>query len=267
MNAAEGLGVVGANGEEGDFGGEPLADLLEAIEVGGVAGVVDGASAGLEQEAAVAAVAVAQDSGAPVLAGGEGDAEGAASEGLPPFEFDDAVEAEAAGEVSDAPGHDGDARREESAERWLMEVIEVGVGEQDQVCLRQITDAQAGVFLALHEEEPIGEVGVDQEVRVRPLDEEGGVSDPGDPDLSAGEAGEGGLAALALSSGEERLPDHLTEVRPRAEGGGWGEFLKRARQAPPGSVWRRGGGGCGFHGAGGSALRGGLRAGSEAAPR
>ena len=63
--------VIRANGEHGRVQpGKRAADLLEALEVGGVAGVVDARAGALHHEAAPEhLVGVAQAAAAPVLGG------------------------------------------------------------------------------------------------------------------------------------------------------------------------------------------------------
>src|SRR5882724_572839 len=91
---AEGFGPIGADRQEGDFGGEVLTDLFKTVEVGAVTGVIDFAALMFEDEAAVAAVMVAQHAGTPMFAGRERDLPVAMGKTLPPIEFDDALEAE-----------------------------------------------------------------------------------------------------------------------------------------------------------------------------
>src|SRR6267154_771660 len=209
VDVTEGFGAIGADGQEGDLGREVLADLLEAVEVGAVAGVIDFAALMFEDEAAVAAVVVAQHAGAPMFAGRQGDLPIAMGKALPPIEFDDALEAEVAGEVVYDDGDDTDFGVGQLAQGWLVEMVEVGVGQQDEIDGRQVLDAEAGTFDALEEEEPVGEIGVNEDVQVGELDEERGVADPGEGDLTVVELGKLGLFVLAGARGEKGLPDHF----------------------------------------------------------
>ncbi|MDB6016623.1 MAG: hypothetical protein JWR19_1112 [Pedosphaera sp.] len=228
VDVAEGFGAVGADGEHGDVGREVLADLFEAFEVGAVAGVIDDAALVFEDEAAVAAVVVAEDAGAPVFARGEGDFPIAMGKAFPPVEFDDAFEAEVAGEVAHAPGHDADFGVGQFAEGRFVKVIEMGVGEEDEIDGGQVLDFKAGTFDAFEEEKPVGEIGVDEDVEVGELDEEGGVANPGEGDFAFGEFGELGALVLAGARGQESLPDHFMKKSAGIEGFGGGEVLERA---------------------------------------
>ena len=65
-----------------------------------------------------------------------------------------------------------------------MKMIEVGMGQQHQVNRRQILDLQAGTFDPLEQEQPVGEVRVNQDVEIGELDQERGVANPGDGHLA-----------------------------------------------------------------------------------
>ena len=45
-----------------------------------------------------------------------------------------------------------------------MEMIEVGMREQDQIDGWQMVDFQTGSFDALQQKNPVGEVGIDQDI-------------------------------------------------------------------------------------------------------
>ena len=66
----------------------------------------------------------------------------------------------------------------QAAEGWFMKMIEVR--EQDEVDGRQVLDFQAGAFNALKEEEPVGKIGVNENVQVGELNEERRMADPSD---------------------------------------------------------------------------------------
>lgn len=226
VDVAEGFGPIGADGEEGDLGREVLADLFEAVEVGAVAGVIDFAALMFEDEAAVAAVIIAKHAGAPMFAGRQGDLPVAMGEALPPIELDDALEPEVAGEVAHAPRHDADFGVGQFAEGRFVKVVEVGVSEEDEINGRQVFDAEAGAFDAFEQEEPVGEIGVNEDVQVGELDKKRGVADPGEGDLAAAEFGKLGLFMLAGARSQKGLPDHFAEKSAGIEGFGGGEIFE-----------------------------------------
>ncbi len=184
VDFAKGIGVVRADGQQGDLGRDAAADFFEAVEVGAVAGVIDAAPLVFEDESAVAAVLIAQGARAPVFAGSERDFPVVVRKTFPPVKFDDAFEAEVEREVANAPGHDADFRMRQAAQGGFVKMIEVRVGEQDEIDGREVLDFQAGAFDAFEEEKPVGEIGIDEDVEVGELNEERRVTDPGDGDFA-----------------------------------------------------------------------------------
>ena len=209
--------MIRTDGQQGNFRADAAADFFEAVEVGAVAGVIDAAALVFEDEAAVAAVLIVQRARAPVFTGNEGDFPIVVRKAFPPFEFDDALEAEVEGEVANAPGHDGDFRVRQSAEGGFVKMIEVRVREQDEVDGRQVLDFEAGAFDAFEEEKPVGEIGIDEDVEVGELQQKGRVTDPGDGDLAVGEFWKCGFALLAGAAREQSFPNHFMEERARVE--------------------------------------------------
>ena len=164
VDLAEGFWVVGPDGQQGQLGLEALADFMEPGEIGGIARVINRAPAVLQDEPAPAPVFISQGPGSPVLGRNEGHLPVVVAEAFPPFQFDDAAETQTLGQGRAAPGHHGDLRRGDLAQRRFVEMIEVRVGEQHEVDGRQIFYAEPGSLEALQQEEPVGEIGVDDGV-------------------------------------------------------------------------------------------------------
>jgi len=232
MDAQEGFGLVGADGQEGNLGLASAADLLESMPIGAVAGVVDSTSVVFEDEAAEPAILIVEDACAPMAAGGEGDLPSVAAKGLPPLELDDAAEAEAASELAHAPGHEAELGGGDAPQGAFMEMVEVGMGQQDQIDGRQIANGKSGALEAFEQEKPVGEDRVDEDVEVGELDQKRRVADPGDGDLVALEAGEDRDAMAARAFGPPRFPDHLAEEGARAERPGGRQVLEGTRKLP-----------------------------------
>ena len=172
MDFAERVRVICADGQQGDLRRLAASDFFEAVEVGAVAGVIKTAALVFQNKSAIAAMLVAQSPRAPMFAGRQRDFPIVMREAFPPFQFDDAFEAEVEGQIADAPGHDADFRVGEAAERGLVEMIEVRVREEDEIDRRQVLDFQSGTLDAFQEEKPVGEVRVDQDIQVRELHQE-----------------------------------------------------------------------------------------------
>jgi len=105
-------------------------------------------------------------------------------------------------------------------------MIEMGMCQQHYVDWREILKTQSGALDALQEEKPIGEVRVDEQVKVGELNEEGSMPNPGHGDLAALEFWEYGLAVLASASGQKCFPDHFPKKRTRIKMLGGGKILK-----------------------------------------
>ena len=117
-----------------------------------------------------------------------------------------------------------------------MEVVEVRVGEQQQVNGREVLDLQSGALDALEKEKPVRKVRINEHVQVRELHQERRVADPRQRDLTGREFREVRLLLLAVTPGDERLPNHFAEKGPGIEVLGRSQFLERTRQPSP---WAR----------------------------
>jgi len=204
VDLAAAHGFVGADGEDGEVDGGGGTDFGEAVEVGAVAAVEDGAAGGIaDEEAAEAAVDIVDHAGTPVFGGGEGDFERADAGGGPVLHFDDSAEAGAADEFTDACGDDDGLALADAAEAAEVEVVEVGVADEDGVDGWEVVDFEAWVAYAFDEAEPVGPDGVDEDVEALGLEEEGGVADPCDLEVGAVVAEEVGAVRGSAAEGEE----------------------------------------------------------------
>ena len=115
VNVPERIGIIRADGEQRDLGMEPVANFLEALEIGAVARVVNRAALMLQHEPAIAAVLIAQRARAPVLAGRERHRPVRVRKAFPLLQLDDPGEAQPARQVAHAPRHHADFRRGQAA--------------------------------------------------------------------------------------------------------------------------------------------------------
>ena len=130
VDVAELRRIVGADGKQREFGREAASDFAEAGEVGGVAGVIDGMLAGLQNKAAVAAMRIFQNARSPVARGYVRDGKIAVARSLPPVEFDDFGKAEIGNQIGNVSGND-DRRRDSAAcagcsARWRAAMADAG---------------------------------------------------------------------------------------------------------------------------------------------
>ena len=203
--------VVGADGQERDVDVVALADFFEAIEICGVATVENGAVVDLDDKASKAAMGIVEHAGAPMMAGGERYFERAEFVMLPIVEFVDALKAEVVHEVADFKGDDDGLVGCDFPQCGPVEMIEVGVGDQDGVDGREVVDVQARMAHAFDDLEPLGPVGVDEHAVTARLNEKRGVPDPGDPDFAFLEFRKRGRGLLAGAFGEKRGDEDLGE--------------------------------------------------------
>lgn len=230
VNPAKRIGEIGPDGKHRHFGRTGLADFPETAKVGAVPRVINSPPLVFDQKTPVSAVNIAQDARTPVLGRRQGDFPACMGEAFPPLQFDNAAEAKVLGQIPHAPGNDGDLGRMQPAQGGAMEMIEVGVGEQNQVNGRQVLDFQAGAPDSLQKEKPVGEIGINQHVQIRELGQKGGVPDPGQGDLSAGQFGKPGPDIFAGAPGQERFPDQFVKESARIEMFARGEVAEGARQ-------------------------------------
>jgi hypothetical protein len=112
---------------------------------------------------------------------------------LPPIEFDNAAVSEIAYQITDVTRHydhgpfagapAGEPRN--CPQRGPMQMIEVGVRDQHSIDGWQVAQPQPWLPQAFQHEDPAGEVGVNQNVLARNLEEKAGMSDEGDAQLTA----------------------------------------------------------------------------------
>ena len=114
-----------------------------------------------------------------------------------------------------------------------MEVIEVRVGEQDQVDGGQVLDAQTGALEAFEQEEPIGEIGIDDGVEPLELDQERRMADPRQGQLIVLQVRKVGDLDRPDRRRLEGMPDHLAEKGPRIEMVSGRQVPERARDLAP----------------------------------
>jgi len=209
MHIASGGRVVGADGKEGDIDRVAPAYFLEAVEVGGVATVKNRSTTCFDEEAAKPAMGIVQHPRAPMAARSKRDLDRAVPILLPIVQFMDAAKTEVMHQIADLEGDDDRLIRRHPAQRFSVEVIEMGVGHQHQVDGRHIMQTQTRLFHALKDLQPLCPVWIDQQIEFAGLDEKGRMANPGEPDLSVLEFGKIGRGVRAKPRLEEGGDQHL----------------------------------------------------------
>lgn len=89
-------------------------------------------------------------------------------------------------------------------------MIEVGVGDEDEVHRRQFAQFESGTAQAFQDEEPAREVGVDDDVVLANLKKKAGMSDEGDTKFAVRD--EFRLMGLSGQRGDRGIPHQACEL-------------------------------------------------------
>lgn len=223
--------VIGTDAEDGEIdAAESVADAFEGLGVGGVAGVEDAVVGGLEEVAVKAAMAIPHGSGAPVVGTEGADLEAVEVEFFVPVEFDLVAEAcgdEALGVLG---GDDLGVFADELSEAGLVEVIEVGVRNEDEVNGREFVGREVGIAEAFHADgvraevdaDAFGEDGIGEDPEVVEAEEDGGMPEPGCRERMVVVVVDrvGGFDGLGSLGAGGRIAERLHEFGGVALGGG-----------------------------------------------
>ncbi len=203
VDVALGRRFVGADGKQGKFDLGALADFLEAVKIGGVAAMENGASGVLDEEASESSVAVVEDSRSPVPGRGQGDLEGAVFKTLPVSQLMDPIESEVMNEIADMLGHGDGLVAGNGAQRAAVEVVEMRVSNQNEIDGREITELDSRMLDTFDDLEPLGPVWIYEHAVLRGLNEEGRMSDPCHADFSGGKFREDRFKPVPVASGKK----------------------------------------------------------------
>ena len=220
---AEFRAVIGPDGKECDFGVKFFSDFAEAREVTGIAGVVDGATAHIDHISAISAMVIGDFPGAPVFGGDKGDSRSRKTEAFPPLHFIDFFKSKPVHEIADSGGNDNGLIGGDPTEAPPVEMVEMGVGDENQIDRGEVMVGESGVAQTAHHEKPVGPVRIHQNVCLMALNEEGGMSDPRDADLPLAEFWKNGgrSVPMAAFSGKKGGQKHIGD---KTVGGPSGSF-------------------------------------------
>ncbi len=203
--------VIGPDGEECDFGVKFFSDFAETRKVTRVAGVVDGPAAHIDHISAISTMVIGDFPGAPVFGGHKGDGCPRKTEPFPPLHFIDFFKSEPVNKIANSGGNDNGLVGGDSSEAAPVEVVKVGVGDENQIDRGEVMMGKTCMAQSTDHQKPVGPVRVDQNVPLMALDEEGCVTDPRDADLALAEFWEnrGRSVPMAAFSGEKGGQKHI----------------------------------------------------------
>jgi hypothetical protein len=158
---------------------------------------------------------------------------------FPGLQLDHAIKPEIVGQVAHTPRHHANLWGWQFAECRPVKMIEMSVGEQDEIDRRQVADAAAGAFDSLQKEKPVGEIGIDENVQVAELNEKRSVTNPSQRNVSFCQLRKDRTAMLSMAASKPGFPNHLIEKSARVEVIAGGEFFERAWDFPFAPQWCR----------------------------
>ena len=138
----------------------------------------------------------------------------------------------------------------QTPQRWFVEMIEMRVCQQYQVDGRKMFDRQPGTLEAFQQKQPVGEIGINENIQIMELNQERRVTNPGQRDLAWGQFREDRSLVISFAAREQNLPDHLIKKGARIEGLGRREIFERSGQARAQSARTMQMAMYGFHGTG-----------------
>src|SRR5256885_10869982 len=162
---------VRANRQERDLDIMAFADFLEALEIGGVAAMKNGAPVRTDDETTKAAMCVGEKTRAPMMRGRQRHAQRAELDCLPFAQLVDNVESQPVNQTPDANWNDDRLVGGNESQRAAIEMIEVRVCDEDEIDRGQMMDVKARFFESLDDAEPHRPDRIDQNVCVVRLDQ------------------------------------------------------------------------------------------------
>ena len=86
--------------------------------------------------------------------------------------------------VANSSGHDNGLISGNPAEAASVEMVKMGVRDENKVDGGKVVVGESSVTKAPNDKKPVGPVGIDKNVAMGSLNQEGSVADPGDADLA-----------------------------------------------------------------------------------
>src|SRR5207248_6211216 len=175
----------GAYRQERQFRRQSPADLTKPREIGGVAGVVKRVPTALQHVTSVAPMRVLDHACSPVARRYVGHSQSTMTIAIPPVQFDNTVETEVGDEIEDVMRDHYGGRYtmtpfcllHNGTQRWPVEVVEVGMGDQDQINSGQVAYLQTRPSKPFKDKQPAREVRIDDNVLACNLEEKTGMAD------------------------------------------------------------------------------------------
>ena len=101
--------------------------------------------------------------------------------------------------VANSSGHDNGLISGNPAEAASVEMVKMGVRDENKVDGGKVVVGESSVAKAPNDKKPVGPVGIDKNVAMGSLNQKGGVADPGDADLACFKFRKDGRKMLACA--------------------------------------------------------------------
>ncbi len=181
--------VVCTDWQERDVDWESRSDFAEPVKVRRVAAVVNHAARDLDDKAPETAVRIVKHSGTPMMARRQRDAHGAVFKALPVVQFLHNAKTEIMHEVADLEWNNDRLVRRDSAQGPAVKVVEVRVGDQDEVDPGKRVEFDAWIAHPFNTLHPVAPDWVDEDVETGGLEQERRVANPGECKIVAMQLG------------------------------------------------------------------------------
>ena len=126
----------------------------------------------------------------------------------------DAIKSKSMNEASDVLRNGDRLIARDRAKCAAVEMIKMGVRDQNQVDGGKIMQRDPGMLDALDDFQPLRPIGINEHTVLGSLNKEGGVPDPRHANFPHWEIGENWLHAVTVTFGEERRDDNFGEKVP-----------------------------------------------------
>ncbi len=200
---------IGADRKQGQLDLGAFSDFFESVKVSGVATVEDRPSGVFNEKTSEPPVAIVQNARPPVPRGGERDLQRPMFKTLPMAQLMDAVKSESMDKATDMLGDSDRLITRDGTKRATIQMIKMGVSNEDQVDGGKVVKFDSGMFDALDDLQPLRPIRVNENAVLGSLNEEGSMPDPRHADLAHREFGEDRLHAVTVALGEERRDDNF----------------------------------------------------------
>lgn len=146
--------------------------------------MVDRGTAQIDHVTAVAAMGIGDFACPPMFGWDESNCCSGEAEALPPIHFVNLLKTKAVDKVAYSRRDNDGLVSRNPPQAAAVKVIKMSVGDKNEVDRGKLVMFDSCVAKAAHHQKPIGPVGVDENISVRPLNEEGGMPNPSDGNLT-----------------------------------------------------------------------------------